>query len=127
MIVKLAQFIVETPKDDQPKSVRGNNVLIGNYAHPAVIGGGILGGWGANEVLDKLMPKTQEVVLTKTKRKLFGIPFGSKITGGTIVTKGGGSKRNLLWNIARGGMSAIGAGSAAYLVNKHRKDANDVS
>ena len=120
MIIKLAE-LVEPLRDDRHDSVKGDHLLLGNYAHPAVIGGGILGGWAGNETLDRIMPKTEKVVLETAKRKFMGIPFGTKITGAKIVSSNGGAKRNLAWGIARGLFQAVGAGTAAYGVKKIRE------
>lgn len=125
MLVKLSNLIVVN-RDPNDVDISGPSSLLGYYTHPLVLGGGIAGGFAANELMEKFIPDKKEITVSRVGGKsLFGIPYGGKFEG--KISKGSnGTKRRLLWNIGRGVLASVGSGIAATGVAAYRrKNAQD--
>lgn len=130
MIIKLATFSKEEEaqlrkKLSDPSQLKSKQQLL-NYAHPATILGGSVGGFAGSEIgdrilgghhLDEIYKSTS--VRSKTKKFLGLIPKKETIL--QKITPSSGVTSRLTKNIFRGGMGALGAGIAATMVNKYRQ------
>ena len=133
MIIKLATFSPEE-EDKIRKNLSSSSGLksksqLLNYAHPATILGGAVGGFAGSEIGDKLFGgnhldeiyKTMKVP-SKAKKFLGVIPRKETIV--QKITPSAGVASRLTKNIFRGGMGALGAGIGAYGVMKFRQRKN---
>ena len=123
MLIKLADNIyILDGGSNQSQSVRGSHMAFGNYAHPGVVAGGILGNYAGTELGDHLFPSVKKVVLEKQPNKFMGIKFGEKVVGAKVVEEGSKFRRFFANNVLRGTMGALGTGAGAMLVANLRKN-----
>ena len=128
MIIKLASF---SPEEEakirknlaSPSAVKSKTALL-NYAHPATILGGAVGGFAGSEIGDRVfggnhLEEIYKSIKIPTKAKHFGL-IPKKETILHKITPHPGMSSRLIKNIFRGGMGALGAGIGAYAVNKYR-------
>jgi len=75
MLIKLSNTFYKD--DNKGMGVRGNQLWFSNAAHPAVFGGGVLGGFAANEILSHSIPDP------KTMLQRFHV-YGGKALGAAV-------------------------------------------
>jgi hypothetical protein len=107
MIIKLAKFSKEEEDKirknlQNPSGIKSNQLLL-NYAHPATILGGAVGGFAGSEIGDKI----------------FGGHMIDSLANSGAVRVPGLSAR-FAKNLFRGTAGALGAGAGAYAVSKFR-------
>lgn len=129
MIIKLAAFSKEEEdkirKNLNTSAVKGSSVAT-NFAHPATIVGGAVGGFTGSEIGDRVfgghhMDEIYKSISVPSKAKKFMgiIPRKENII--QKITPSPGLSSRLAKNIFRGGMGALGAGAGAYAVAKYRQ------
>ena len=129
MIIKLATFSSEEEdkirKNLSSSQVRSKSQLL-NYAHPATILGGAVGGFAGSEIGDKIfggnhLEEIYRTIQVPSKAKKFLGLIPRKETLIQKITPNAGMASRLSKNVFRGGMGAIGAGLGAIAVNKYRQ------
>lgn len=126
MIIKLAAFTPEEEaklrKNLNSSGVRSSSSLV-NYAHPATILGGAVGGFAGSELGDKIFggnANHEMFHITHVKPKgFFRKPQESIVN--RIASAGPGLGSRLSKNIFRGTLGALGAGLGATAVMKYRQ------
>ena len=129
MIIKLASF---TPEEESkirknlatPSAIKSKQMLL-NYAHPATILGGSIGGFAGSELGDKIfggnhLNEISKPLAKPSKIKQFTDMFRKKETVLQKMKPSVGMSSRLAKNIFRGGMGALGAGMGAMAVMKYR-------
>jgi hypothetical protein len=129
MIIKLAAFSKEEEdkirKNLKSSAVKSNSIAT-NYAHPATILGGAVGGFVGSEIGDHVfggnhMDEIYKTISVPSKTKKFMGIIPRKETIIQKMTPTPGMVSRLSKNIFRGGMGALGAGAGAYAVAKYRQ------
>lgn len=103
--------------DKKPEQIKGDSLLIGNYAHPATILGGAVGAFTGSEIADKYIPRLDTTELKVIKRYL----FKPNVTEFVHTPEANRLVRNLGRNLLRGGTAALGVGVTAAGVKKFRE------
>lgn len=96
--------------------VKGNHVLLGNYAHPATIIGGAVGAFAGSEAADHFIPRLDKTELKTIKRNW----FKPNVIELVHTPEANRVARNLGRNLMRAGGAALGVGITAAGVKAFR-------
>ena len=84
MLLKLSYISRKTLVDENKgMGVRGKNLWLSNAAHPAVLGGGIVGGFGASELINHVLPEAARETVGKRFAAYAGKGLGAALGAGT--------------------------------------------